>query len=179
MANEYRGIFDDQPCRGHPDHTILRGSSRYYCGNCGLVSRKKLKNERTVGGTNSMGWAGRKAEKLVARDGPNCHWCGVETHVLRPPLPSTAGITKRNMRTIEHLVSRRNGGGNDNANLVIACHRCNTSRGGDDASLARWATRMAEEAHRCDNQICQRVLSGKPVSLEWLTDETRPKYMAW
>lgn len=175
-TNEYRGIFDEEPCRGHPDHHIVRGSSRYYCDNCYLTSRKKLKNEGKTAKPGG-GWAGRKQAKLLARDGPCCHWCGVVTHGFKEPLPS--GVNKRHMRTVEHLVSRRNGGGNDDANLVLACYRCNTTRGGDDASLARWATRMAEEGHRCDNLICQRVLSGEPVSLSWLAENLNRKYHAW
>lgn len=155
MSNEYRGIFDDQPCRGHPDHNIVRGSSRYFCDNCGLVSAKKLRPQTRD--NSGLGWSSRKLARLAERDGVNCHWCGIETHDYREPLPSHAN--KRHMRTVEHLVSRSNGGGHSIENLVIACYRCNTSRGGNPESLGRWAIRMSEEGHRCDNAICQRVLS--------------------
>ena len=54
--------------------------------------------------------------RLLARDGNDCWYCGDEL----VEGPST---------TIEHVVSRSNGGGNRIENLVLAHHRCNTLAG--------------------------------------------------
>jgi 5-methylcytosine-specific restriction endonuclease McrA len=48
---------------------------------------------------------------VLERDGYVCHWCG------------------RPADTVDHLLARARGGGDDPANLVAACQTCNLRRG--------------------------------------------------
>lgn len=57
----------------------------------------------------------RKQERLIERDGNQCHWCGI---------PFGAGIRA----TLDHLRPRRLGGTEALINLVLACKPCNQSR---------------------------------------------------
>ena len=51
--------------------------------------------------------------RILERDRYRCHWCGQPAN------------------TVDHLKPRCEGGARyDPRNLVAACHRCNTSRGG-------------------------------------------------
>jgi len=67
-----------------------------------------------------MNWI-RKERRLALylRDGLACSYCG-------------EGIEDGAKLTLDHLVSHSAGGGNANANLVTACHRCNSARGARD-----------------------------------------------
>jgi 5-methylcytosine-specific restriction endonuclease McrA len=56
-----------------------------------------------------------RLETLVRRDGPACVWCGREPW--------------RQDRSAEHLLPRSRGGSGNEANLVVACRRCNKQRG--------------------------------------------------
>lgn len=60
------------------------------------------------------------AERIAARDGHACVYCG----------------SRRNLH-VDHLRPRRLGGGDHPRNLVLACGRCNTRR--RDMPLERWA----------------------------------------
>jgi len=57
----------------------------------------------------------RRLETLVRRDGPACVWCGHEPW--------------REDLSVEHLLPRSRGGSGVEANLVVACRRCNRQRG--------------------------------------------------
>jgi 5-methylcytosine-specific restriction endonuclease McrA len=52
---------------------------------------------------------------LIERDGPACVWCGHEPW--------------REDLSAEHLLPRSRGGSGAEANLVVACRRCNRRRG--------------------------------------------------
>jgi len=56
-----------------------------------------------------------RLETLVRRDGPACVWCGHEPW--------------REDLSVEHLLPRSRGGSGIEANLVVACRRCNKQRG--------------------------------------------------
>lgn len=62
----------------------------------------------------------RIRKEVLARDGAICHYCGV---------------TRRWMQ-VDHVVPRTKGGTDDLANLVVACRRCNSSKGNRD--LEEW-----------------------------------------
>jgi 5-methylcytosine-specific restriction endonuclease McrA len=55
------------------------------------------------------------AQELILRDGPACLWCGRE-------------VWRRDL-TVEHLLPRSRGGSGEGRNVVLACRRCNRSRG--------------------------------------------------
>jgi 5-methylcytosine-specific restriction endonuclease McrA len=50
-------------------------------------------------------------ERVLARDRSVCRWCG--------------GYAD----TVDHVLPRAQGGGDDEGNLVAACRRCNSARG--------------------------------------------------
>ena len=59
------------------------------------------------------------------RDGWMCHYCACVIH--DPKGCEFDGVP--NMATVEHIVPRSQGGGNDKANLVACCFACNNMRG--------------------------------------------------
>ena len=77
-----------------------------------------------------MNWI-RPAKRLAIylRDGLACVWCG------------TAVETGEGL-TLDHLRCYSHGGGNEAANLVTSCRRCNSSRG--TRSVAGFARVVAE-----------------------------------
>lgn len=62
----------------------------------------------------------RKERRLAIymRDGFACQYCGCD---LRHAAPADI--------TLDHLVCRSEGGGNESQNLVTACRSCNSARG--------------------------------------------------
>jgi 5-methylcytosine-specific restriction endonuclease McrA len=71
-------------------------------------------------------------QRIIDRDGMNCHWCGAATEKM------TKGQYGRNLPanacTLDHLVPRAHGGSDSESNLVIACHHCNHKRGAPSES---------------------------------------------
>lgn len=67
----------------------------------------------------------RKISRLVDRDGTQCFWCNeellFEARFHDPDNPRCA--------TFDHLIPISRGGGNEDANLVLACRECNGARG--------------------------------------------------
>ena len=62
----------------------------------------------------------RTRERLARRDGSLCCWCRGQLEILgHEGLPAS----------IEHLVPRSRGGGNEAENLALACVPCNSARG--------------------------------------------------
>ena len=60
-----------------------------------------------------LSWSTAAYEEVYARDGRICRYCGT-TELL----------------TIDHVVPRIQGGGDEAANLVVACKSCNSRKGG-------------------------------------------------
>ena len=86
----------------------------------------------------------RLRNQVLRRDGPNCHWCGCMTYkntdgTLRPA---------NNATTFDHLVDREDGGADSAENGVIACWRCNTSRGAKSTFRRRHAMMHAAAPNR-------------------------------
>lgn len=59
---------------------------------------------------------------VYAKTGGRCWYCGTQTSL--PPCPTPARMS------IDHLMPRILGGGDDLANLVPACRQCNCAKGG-------------------------------------------------
>ena len=72
-----------------------------------------------------------KLSGLHATQSGRCLWCGHTTWIA----PGTSGDLKDRQATVEHLRPRALGGSNEEANLALACRRCNTRRG-------RWADEL-------------------------------------
>lgn len=79
--------------------------------------------KKLLGIHNPYAGKGRKITRLIARDGPRCHWC---QRVTNPNLPQISPLRS----TVDHLIRRADGGSNDMENLVVACRQCNSSRHG-------------------------------------------------
>lgn len=56
--------------------------------------------------------------KLFAEDGNKCAYCLVDFNTL-----------PQRLKTVDHIVTRSNGGTNATTNLISACHPCNSRRG--------------------------------------------------
>lgn len=74
-------------------------------------------------------WDRGGCEAVVERDGAACRYCG-----------STERLS------IDHVVPRCRGGGDDEANLVVACRSCNSRKGGRTSEQAGMVLRPAPEA---------------------------------
>lgn len=87
-------------------------------------SRGKSKRKRRLPGPSA---AKRMALLLfmAGRDGALCCWCS-RTVVIRRIEP---GQIAGDDATIEHVIPLSRGGGNEPANLKIACWKCNSERG--------------------------------------------------
>lgn len=76
----------------------------------------------------------KRVLKLVERDGFfGCYWCGTEFD------PWAAAI-RNPVVTVDHVMPRKRGGGNQLSNLVLACRPCNQSKA-DDHPLV-WLARL-------------------------------------
>lgn len=83
--------------------------------------------------------ASRTARRIAlvrARDGETCCYCG-------HPIRFYAAETDRHRPTIEHVLSRSQGGSNDPRNLKLAHSKCNNRVGNapffEKVMLMRWA----------------------------------------
>lgn len=77
------------------------------------MTKRKQKN-------HGMHWI--RSERRLAiylRDGLACAYCG-------------SAVEDGTRLTLDHLIPYSQGGTNDAANLVTACHKCNSSRGARD-----------------------------------------------
>lgn len=72
-------------------------------------------------------------ELLFERQGGLCHYCGVH---MRQTRIRGQRAHPDNLATLEHLVLRSKGGATSILNCVVACHRCNSTRG--DMPLEDW-----------------------------------------
>lgn len=61
----------------------------------------------------------KKRIQLAIHQGWRCHWCQQECR---------EEVGWMNTATLEHVVPQCQGGGNEDWNLVMACHRCNALR---------------------------------------------------
>lgn len=82
--------------------------------------------------------ARKKRDKIIARDGVHCRWCGVETEL------GAADLSYQ--MTVDHIVSIMAGGTSAIENLCIACHDCNQRRARDEEMLMRQRNGHLREA---------------------------------
>lgn len=76
-------------------------------------------NKKRANGKRSGAWITKERRlALYLRDKFQCQYCGIDLHNAHP----------RDI-TLDHLKCRCDGGTNDNENLVVACHHCNSKRG--------------------------------------------------
>lgn len=69
-----------------------------------------------------MSRSGAMVNKIIKRDGKDCHYCG------RTTVRSDAERLNR-FPTVEHVLPRSLGGENSIENYVLACYKCNQKRG--------------------------------------------------
>lgn len=93
----------------------------------------EAKPTRRPEATTGRSKTSRRAARIAARDGDGCFWCGVEFAAVSHTHTS---------RTIDHVVPLAHRGSNTLANLVLACRRCNSSKG--DMPPAAWIAALRE-----------------------------------
>lgn len=74
------------------------------------VRAERRRRARIEGG--SLWYDISKRDRIMARDGRRCVWCG-----------------KRRRLTVDHIVPRSRGGSNCDINLRVLCAPCNTMKG--------------------------------------------------
>lgn len=78
----------------------------------------------------------QRIRRRLIEDDPHCTYCRRELTFERA--------------TIDHVVPRRCGGDNRQANLVLACRTCNSMKGGKSPVwLFEWAWRILAAGERC------------------------------
>jgi hypothetical protein len=69
---------------------------------------------------HGMNWISKPSRLAIyLRDGMACAYCG-------------ATLEDGAQLTLDHITTREDGGSNKPANLITACHRCNSNRGNRD-----------------------------------------------
>ena len=83
--------------------------------------------------------------KLSESQNHRCCYCGVETwHPdLYDGIIRSKRYSSRTRATLEHLITRSNGGKDNPDNLVMACHECNNAR--NDMDIAEFIEVIIEE----------------------------------
>jgi len=74
-----------------------------------------------------------KTKRIFDRTGGKCHWCGVELLWTW----DGEGEMPTNLFHVDHVIAVRDGGTNDEANLVPACAFCNHKRAKKEAPTLR------------------------------------------
>jgi len=99
-------------------------------------------NQRAIWDANNgqgSNWIYRPTRlKIYERDGWRCVWC----RCLVASGPAIREGRPGRLATLDHLVARSEGGGNQPSNLVTACLECNSERGGKH--LEDWLEELDE-----------------------------------
>lgn len=104
--------------------------------------------------------------QLAERDGWWCWLCGGEIDPTLPPNTSASG-------TVDHLVPRSRGGGNEAANLRLAHRRCNVRRGSHLPELAwpgEWPLLMTVHVWTALARLAPRPGAAEVVAMAPLGD---------
>ncbi len=79
----------------------------------------------------------RLRDRLYTAD-PRCHYCGRDC--VAGPIK---GEGRSRRPTVDHVEATSAGGSNLNDNLVLACHGCNTAKGGRSIHEARHSLKIS------------------------------------
>ena len=93
----------------------------YRCPACQVIATKRRNTDppgRPSAAQRGYGSDWRRISAEVIAHAVACHWCGGQ-------------FTKDNPATCDHIIPKARGGTNDRQNLVPACRRCNSRRGGE------------------------------------------------
>ena len=104
--------------------------------------------------------------QLAERDGWWCWLCGGEIDPTLPPNTSASG-------TVDHLVPRSRGGGNEAGNLRLAHRRCNVRRGSHLPELAwpgEWPLLMTVHVWTALARLAPRPGAAEVVAIAPLAD---------
>ena len=111
-----------------------------------------------------------RRELLWLKEGKKCHWCGKPTRLTDEDAWDQA--------TVDHILPRYKGGGNEDSNVVSACKRCNNRRSHEDARglpegflLGKYKTEQNEQPKKSkfNNHIAltadekRAIMAGKPA----------------
>lgn len=88
-----------------------------------------------------------KRKRIYERDSFKCVWCNVD---LSSPVDPAE-------RTLDHVIPREEGGGNNASNLVTSCLTCNSERGSRSAAL--WIQIVAETTGDPMYRVIHRLIT--------------------
>ncbi len=139
---------------------------------------------------NGSKWIRRlKRLRIYARDGWKCVWCGCDVYSpgksphgpqFNPAgYPGSRPRTEANplrMTTLDHVIPREHGGGNETSNLITACITCNEERG--SISPLQFAYRL-QHTHRAipfffAAEVLDRVIHAIASPLPPPTEKKKP-----
>lgn len=104
-------------------YTGRRKASRFCSPRC-------RRRQRKADGDNGRQIARSVRKAVLTRDGGVCQLCGRVTDANDYVLTSEGHtVVGRRYPSLDHIIPRSFGGGNDEWNLRCACHGCNTDRG--------------------------------------------------
>lgn len=98
---------------------------------------------------------------ISAKTRGKCHICATKLDIRDHGLPVRL-LGSRATPTIDHLLPRKWGGGNEHENLALACWSCNSRRRDRDAEVARYEARgtVAAPMSTTDLRVAQVVFGG-------------------
>lgn len=97
------------------------------------MNASQLKRDpRTILGQNETLMRKAKLRFVFERDRKRCNWCDRVTRIVKP---KAGHNPPSDMATIDHIVTKLRGGGDNPENVMLACFRCNNRRGNTDARL--------------------------------------------
>lgn len=107
-----------------------------------------------------MNWIRQdKRLAIYLRDGCACAWCG-------------ASVEQGAQLTLDHLLPVSKGGTNNEANLVTACQRCNSSRG--NRSVEQFASAVAQYVDHGVSAVDIAVyVRNRPANLRKFREEAK------
>ncbi len=131
MYEHVRAVFDDlfRTIRGGYPPIWETGDG--YGGGLIVMMQEAAEQHGFYARTSTPSFTQRRVIKdIVERDGHQCSYCD---KTLNTVLDRTANPT------VDHVIPRSRGGGDELSNLVLACQSCNSSKGA--RSITEWSAK--------------------------------------
>lgn len=149
------------PQNGGRSHIFLRKGNA--CIMCGAMKHIPAPPSLGVKGRPRPGKPGpspARWDTLVARDGPDCRYCGVPlVKPVRRAVDDPTPLAPRHLSatylhpvlgTFDHVIPKAKKGSSRLENLVLSCDWCNGMKGDKDAEEFRQSTALAKRRRKVE-----------------------------